>query len=84
MNSVHPGTVDTDMVHNPATYKLVAPDVGVPTRETVALRFQELNTLPVPWIEPVDVSNAILWLASDEARYITGVALPVDAGQSLK
>ena len=42
------------------------------------------NTLPVPWIEPVDVANAALFLASDEARYITGVGLPVDLGAMLK
>jgi NAD(P)-dependent dehydrogenase (short-subunit alcohol dehydrogenase family) len=42
------------------------------------------NALPVELIEPVDVSNAILWLVSDEARYITGVTLPVDAGYTNK
>jgi len=42
--------------------------------------FVGLNCLPIPWVEPVDISNAVLWLASDEARYVTGVALPVDAG----
>ena len=36
--------------------------------------------LPIPWVEPIDISNAVLWLASDEARYVTGVTLPVDAG----
>jgi Enoyl-[acyl-carrier-protein] reductase (NADH) len=39
-----------------------------------------MHALPVPWVEAVDVSNAVLFLASDEARYITGVTLPVDAG----
>ncbi len=39
-----------------------------------------LNILPVPWVETIDISNAVLWLASDEARFITGVTLPVDAG----
>lgn len=38
------------------------------------------NALPVDMIEPVDVSNAIVWLVSDEARYVTGVTLPIDAG----
>jgi NAD(P)-dependent dehydrogenase (short-subunit alcohol dehydrogenase family) len=42
------------------------------------------NALPVGMIEPVDVSNAIVWLVSDDARYITGVALPVDAGFTVK
>lgn len=39
-----------------------------------------MNVLPTPWIEPVDVSNAVVWLASDAARYVTGIAMPVDAG----
>lgn len=42
--------------------------------------FQSLNILPVPWIEPVDVSNMLVWLASDEARYVTGALFAVDAG----
>ncbi len=50
------------------------------TPEVVAERFQTLNALPIPYVEPVDISNALLWLASDEARYVTGVPLPVDAG----
>ena len=46
--------------------------------------YQSLNALPVPWAEPRDISNAVLFLASDEARYVTGVALPVDAGVIIK
>ena len=42
--------------------------------------FTGLNALPIPWVDPVDISNAVLFLASDESRYVTGVALPVDAG----
>ena len=43
-----------------------------------------MNVLPIPWVDPVDISNAVLFLASDEARYITGVPLPVDAGAVIK
>ena len=47
--------------------------------------FAGLNILPdVPWIEPSDVSDAVAWLASDQARYVTGVALPIDAGNVVK
>ena len=46
--------------------------------------FLSLNTLPVPWIESVDISNAVLFLSSDEARYVTGVVFPVDAGAFVK
>ncbi|HWG64333.1 MAG TPA: mycofactocin-coupled SDR family oxidoreductase [Streptosporangiaceae bacterium] len=86
VNSVHPTSVNTDMVQNAALYALFAPDLPQQerTKENLAARFQALNALPIPWVEPVDISNAVLWLASDEARYVTGVTLPVDAGQLQK
>jgi SDR family mycofactocin-dependent oxidoreductase len=86
VNSVHPTAVDTDMIQNSATYELFASDLpeAERTREVVGARFAELNALPIPWVEAVDISNAVLWLASDEARYVTGVTLPIDAGSLVK
>ncbi len=84
VNAVVPTTVDTDMVHWPEAYQLFRPDLAAPTREDVEPVFASLNVLPVPWIQPRDVTNAVLWLASDEARYVHGVALPVDAGTVIK
>ena len=86
VNSVHPTSVDTDMIQNETIYALFAPDLSPQerTREALAERFATLNALPIPWVEAVDISNAVLWLASDEARYVTGVALPVDEGQTTK
>lgn len=84
VNSIHPTNVNTEMIHNPATYRVFLPDDPNPTREKFAVPATAMNALPVPWIEPEDVSNALLFLASDEARYITGVALPVDAGAAIK
>lgn len=84
VNTVHPSSVDTPMIHNPAVYAVFAPDVESPTRDDLAPRFQRLNLLPIPWLDARDISNAVLFLASDEARYITGVTLPVDAGAQLK
>ncbi|HEY6500280.1 MAG TPA: mycofactocin-coupled SDR family oxidoreductase [Streptosporangiaceae bacterium] len=85
-NSVHPTTVNTDMIQNDATYELFAPDLPKEqrTKEVVGERFQTLNALPIKWVEPRDISNAVLFLSSDEARYITGVTLPVDAGSLIK
>jgi SDR family mycofactocin-dependent oxidoreductase len=80
VNSVHPTTVDTPMIANPAGYSLFmggAPDV---TREQAAVGMKALNALPIPWVEAVDVSNAVLYLASDEARYVTGTTMVIDAG----
>jgi SDR family mycofactocin-dependent oxidoreductase len=84
VNSVHPTGVNTIMIQNKAVWGLFDPANPDPTRESAATAFQTLNALPIPWVEPVDISNAILFLASDEARYITGVTLPVDAGAFIK
>jgi (+)-trans-carveol dehydrogenase len=84
VNSVHPTSVNTDMVNNEATYKLFVPGVENPTTEQFAEVSTQMQALPIPWVEPVDISNALLFLASDEGRYITGVALPVDAGALIK
>lgn len=84
VNSIHPTTVDTDMIQNPVTYKLFRPDLDEPTQEDFAEAAHTLNALPIPWVEAVDISNALLWLSSDEARYVTGVPLPVDAGALIK
>jgi (+)-trans-carveol dehydrogenase len=80
VNSVNPTQVDTPMIMNDAMYRLFCPDLPAPTRADFEPVSQQMNLLPIPWVDPVDVSNAVLFLASDEARYITGVALPVDAG----
>ncbi|WP_052850937.1 mycofactocin-coupled SDR family oxidoreductase [Streptomyces avicenniae] len=84
VNTVNPTQVDTDMIQNESTYRLFRPDLENPTREDFGAASQSLLALPIPWVESVDISNAVLFLASDEARYITGVPLPVDAGNLLK
>jgi SDR family mycofactocin-dependent oxidoreductase len=84
VNSVHPTTVATEMVLNEPTYRLFRPDLVKPTLEDTIPVFRSLNLLDVPWVEAIDVSNAVAWLASDEARYVTGVALPIDAGASVR
>jgi SDR family mycofactocin-dependent oxidoreductase len=84
VNSIHPTQVDTDMIQNEATWRLFRPDLEHPTREDFVPASQAMNALPIPWVEPVDISNAVLFLASDDGRYLTGVALPVDAGTVIK
>lgn len=81
VNSVNPGTVNTPMAMNETLLKMFIPDVEQPSEEDAARAYSTLTLLPAPWVEPEDVSNAVLWLASDEARFVSGVAIPVDAGQ---
>ncbi|HVT53479.1 MAG TPA: mycofactocin-coupled SDR family oxidoreductase [Dongiaceae bacterium] len=83
VNSVDPTVVFTDMVMNQAYLDRLGGHPGTTLEEAKAY-YRNWNTLPVPWIEPEDVANACLFLASEEARYITGVALPVDLGAMLK
>ncbi len=84
VNAVLPTSVNTAMIHNQATYARFADrfDGRVSVHE-VAPVFQSLNLLPVPWVEPADVTDAVMWLISDGARMITGVQLPVDAGKTV-
>ena len=84
VNSLHPTSVLTGMLRNEETLRLFRPDLRSPTVDDARPAFQATNALPVPWVEPADISNAVLFLASDEARYITGVPLPVDAGFGIK
>jgi SDR family mycofactocin-dependent oxidoreductase len=84
VNTVHPTHVCTPLLMNEATYRLFRPDLDNPGPDDLAPICQSFHFLPIPWVEPVDISNAVLFLASDEARYITGVTLPVDAGSLLK
>jgi (+)-trans-carveol dehydrogenase len=84
VNSVHPTFVNTPMLLNEGLYKMVRPDLENPGPDDLAPFCQAFHTLPIPWVEADDISNAVLFLASDESRYITGVTLPIDAGQCLK
>ena len=82
VNAVCPTVVNTDMVRNEAAYRLFLPDASSPTDEQVTEAFGGLNIMPIPWVEAQDISNAILFLVSDDARYITGNAMPVAAGEN--
>ncbi|MFC7675307.1 mycofactocin-coupled SDR family oxidoreductase [Mycolicibacterium sp. GCM10028919] len=84
VNSVCPTNVNTPLFMNDGTMKLFRPDLENPGPEDMKVVGQMMHTLPIGWVEPEDVANAVLFLASDEARYITGVALPVDGGSCLK
>nr|WP_090277154.1 mycofactocin-coupled SDR family oxidoreductase [Mycolicibacterium komanii]CRL71165.1 short-chain dehydrogenase/reductase SDR [Mycolicibacterium komanii] len=84
VNAVCPTNVNTPLFMNEGTMKLFRPDLENPGPDDLAVAAQFMHVLPVGWVEPEDVSNAVLFLASDESRYITGLPVTVDAGSMLK
>jgi len=84
VNSVLPTNVNTPMFMNEGTFKLFRPDVEHPGPDDMLVAARMMHVLPIGWVEAEDISNAIVFLTSDDARYITGVALPVDGGTLLK
>lgn len=84
VNTVHPTSTRTPMIINDVFPRLVRMDLEDPTTEDAADFLRPQQALVTPWVEAGDISDAVLWLCSDEARYVTGVTLPVDAGSLLK
>jgi len=84
VNTIHPANTRTTMIQNESTMRTFCPGVEEPTQEQFEAGTRSMHLLPVAMIEPEDIANASLFLASDESRYITGVTLPVDAGHCVK
>ena len=84
VNSVHPTNVNTPLFMNEGTMKLFRPDLENPGPDDMAVVAQMMHVLPIGWVEPVDISNAVLFLASDESRFVTGLPMTVDGGSMLK
>jgi NAD(P)-dependent dehydrogenase (short-subunit alcohol dehydrogenase family) len=73
LNSVAPTTVRTPMAGGGNVKAII--------EHSPHLASSLLNAMPVEAVDPIDISNAIAWLVSDEARYVTGTVVPVDAGK---
>jgi SDR family mycofactocin-dependent oxidoreductase len=84
VNAVHPTNCNTHLLHNDGLYQMFRPDIQNPTREDVLPAFTYFQAMPIPYVEPIDISNLVLFLASDESRYITGQQIRVDAGSLIK
>jgi SDR family mycofactocin-dependent oxidoreductase len=84
VNAVHPTNTNTHLLHHDGIYRVFRPDLEAPTREDAEMAFNYFQALPIPYIEPSDVSNLMLYLASDESRYVTGMNIRIDAGSLVK
>jgi SDR family mycofactocin-dependent oxidoreductase len=84
VNAVHPTNCNTNLINNEDIYKVFRPDLENPTQAEAHEAFFVFQAMPIPMVEPRDISNAVLFLASDESRYITGINLRIDAGSLIK
>lgn len=84
VNCLCPGQVHTEMLFNDAIYRLFRPDLDEPTMEDTLPLLSSFNPMPVNWLEPEDIAAAVAWLASDDARYVTGTSIPLDLGCTIK
>jgi SDR family mycofactocin-dependent oxidoreductase len=83
-NTVHPTMVATDMAINEAAFRRYLPGKPDANADDLAALMLARHSLPVPWVDAEDIANATIWLSSDEARYVTGATLPVDAGMLVR
>jgi SDR family mycofactocin-dependent oxidoreductase len=80
VNAVCPTNVSSPMLHSQEMYRLFRPDLENPREEDVVDSFMTINKIPVPWVQTEDVTNTMLFVASDKAWYMTGSALDVGCG----
>ncbi|MGW0040581.1 mycofactocin-coupled SDR family oxidoreductase [Rhodococcus sp. NPDC003348] len=84
VNAIAPGNISTPMIHNAALYSMMRPDLETPTRDDVAPVFQSLHAQPVPWLEPEEITRAVLFFAAEASAHISGTVLPIDAGNAAR
>lgn len=84
VNTIHPSTVYTEMILNEPVYRVFRPDLENPTKEDMDGELYPFHMLDVAALDPEDISHAVVYLASDESRYVTSIKLPVDAGSTQK
>jgi SDR family mycofactocin-dependent oxidoreductase len=79
-NAIHPGNVETNMLLFDDLYRVFRPDLTSPSQADAESGFRAMHRLPVTYIQPSDISDAVLFLASEESRWVTGMQLKVEAG----
>ncbi|MEU9346667.1 mycofactocin-coupled SDR family oxidoreductase [Streptomyces sp. NPDC048278] len=84
VNAVHPTNVNTDMLNSDVMYRSFRPDLESPTREDALPGFPATTGFGVPFVEPENIADMVLFLVSDESQYVTGMQMRVDAGGYVK
>lgn len=84
VNAIAPGNISTPMIHNDALYSMMRPDLEKPTADDVAPVFASLHAQPVPWLEPEEITRAVLFFAAEASTHISGTVLPIDAGNAAR
>ncbi|MQY21492.1 mycofactocin-coupled SDR family oxidoreductase [Nocardia macrotermitis] len=84
VNAIHPANVNTAMLHNEAMYRAFRPDLEHPVREDAMPSFPATTGMGNPYVEPEDIADMVLFLVSDESKWVTGMQMRVDSGGYLK
>lgn len=84
VNAVAPGNISTTMVHNETLYRHMRPDLESPTANDVEPIFRSLHAQPVAWLDPFEITRAVLFFAAEGSAHISGTVMPVDAGNAAR
>ena len=84
VNAIAPGNISTPMIHNDSLYSMMRPDLEHPTADDVAPVFEALHAQPVPWLEAAEITRVVLFLADRASQHMSGVVVPVDAGNAAR
>ncbi|MDV6280743.1 mycofactocin-coupled SDR family oxidoreductase [Rhodococcus sp. NM-2] len=84
VNAIAPGNISTPMIHNDALYRMMRPDLDAPAAEDVEPVFRSLHAQPVAWLDATEITRVVLFLAAEGSAHISGIVLPVDAGNAAR
>jgi len=84
VNAVAPGNISTPMIHNDSLYRMMRPDLDNPGSDDVAPVFRSLHAQPVAWLDPAEITRVVLFLTAEGSEHISGIVLPVDAGNAAR
>ncbi|MFD7005619.1 MULTISPECIES: mycofactocin-coupled SDR family oxidoreductase [Rhodococcus] len=84
VNAIAPGNISTPMIHNDALYRMMRPDLEAPAAEDVEPVFRSLHAQPVAWLDAAEITRVVLFLAAEGSAHISGIVLPVDAGNAAR